>query len=96
VALYNFLQDVFRVRKRVEKDQWLNRDAQKFFFRVVDWVKPQRVLITGENLWRALPSGIPGAHGARRVREDGTGLHVHSGELIQNVAGTALKVLKTA
>ena len=79
VAFYNFLPDVFRVGQRVEKEQWLNPDAQRSFFRVVDYVKPQRVLITGEQLWRALPSRIPGAHGARRVREDGTDLYVPFG-----------------
>jgi hypothetical protein len=46
VAFYNFLPDVFRVRQRVEKNQLLNPDAQRFFFRVVDYVKPERILIT--------------------------------------------------
>ena len=79
VAFYNFLPYVFRVRQRVEEDQWLNPDAQPFFFRVIDYVQPHRVLITGEQLWRALPSRLPGAQGARRVREDGTGLYVPFG-----------------
>lgn len=79
VAFYNFLPDVFRVRQRVDEKQLLNPDAQKFFFRVVDYLKPDRVLITGERLWRALPSSIPGANGTRRVREDGTRLDVRFG-----------------
>jgi hypothetical protein len=79
VAFYNFLPDVFRVRQRVEKNQLLNPDAQRFFFRVVDYVKPERILITGERLWRALPSCIPGANGTRRVCEDGTRLDVQFG-----------------
>ncbi len=76
VAFYNFLPDEFKVRQRVEKGQWLNWDAQKFFFRVMDYVKPQRVLITGENLWRSIPSRLPGAYGTRRVRDDGSDLLV--------------------
>lgn len=79
VAFYNFLPDVFRVRERVDEKQLLNPDAQKFFFRVVDYLKPERVLITGERLWRALPSCTPGANGTRRVREDGTLLDVQFG-----------------
>jgi hypothetical protein len=76
VAFYNFLSDEFKVRQHVDEDQWLNRDAQKFFFRVMDYVKPRRVLITGEKLWRAIPSCLPGAHGTRRVRDDGSDLFV--------------------
>jgi hypothetical protein len=76
VAFYNFLPDEFKVRQHVKKDQWLNPDAQEFFFRVVDYVKPQRVLITGEKLWRAIPSCL---RGMRRVRDDGTGLFVKFG-----------------
>jgi hypothetical protein len=95
VAFYNFLPDVFRVRQRVEKEQLLNPDAQHFFFRVVDYVKPQRVLITGENLWRAIPSRLPEAPGMRRVRDDGSGLFVPFGGDDREAAGTALKVLKT-
>ena len=76
VAFYNFLPDEFTVRQYVEEDQWLNPDAQKFFFRVVDHVKPRRVLITGEKLWRAIPSRFPAAHGTRRVRDDGSDLFV--------------------
>jgi hypothetical protein len=79
VAFYNYLPDVFRVQQRVEKEQWRNPDAQQFFFRVVDYVKPQRVLITGENLWRALPSRLPGQHGTKRVNDDGSGLFVPFG-----------------
>jgi hypothetical protein len=79
VAFYNFLPDEFTVRQRVEQEQWLNPDAQRFFFRVVDYVKPQRVLITGEQLWRALPSRIPEPQGTRRVCEDGTDLYVPFG-----------------
>jgi len=79
VAFYNFLPDEFKVRQRVEKEQWLNADAQQFFFRVVDYVRPQRVLITGEQLWRAIPSRLPGPHGTRRVRDDGSDLFVPFG-----------------
>jgi len=79
VAFYNFLPDEFRIRQHVQEDQWLNPDAQKFFFRVLDYVQPKRVLITGEKLWRALPSCLPGRNRGRRVREDGTGLFVPFG-----------------
>jgi len=79
VAFYNFLPDEFTLRQHVEEYQWLNPDAQKFFFRVVDYVKPRRVLITGEKLWRALPSRLPGKNGKRRVCEDGTDLYVPFG-----------------
>jgi hypothetical protein len=76
VALYNFSPDEFVVRQRVKRDQWLNADAQRFFLRVLDHVKPKRVLITGEQLRRALPPRLPGALGKKRVREDGPGLYV--------------------
>lgn len=76
VAFYNFLPGEFKVRQHVEEDQWLSPDAQKFFFRVVDYIKPRRVLITGEKLWRTIPSRLPGAHGTRRVRDDGSDLFV--------------------
>ena len=79
VAFYNFLPDVFKVRQRVEKEQWLNPDAQRFFFRVVDSLKPQRVLITGEQLWRFLPTRIPGKDVIKRVCDDGTDLNVPFG-----------------
>jgi hypothetical protein len=79
VAFYNFLPEVYTVGQRVDEKQWLNRDTQRFFFRVVDSLKPQRILITGEQLWRVLPSRIPGPEGKRRVCEDGTGLDVQFG-----------------
>jgi hypothetical protein len=76
---YNFLPDEFVVRQRVERDQWLNPDAQQFFFKVEDYLKPRRVLITGEQLWRALPSSLPGAQEAKRVCTVGTDLFVPFG-----------------
>jgi len=79
VAFYNFLPEVYAARQRVDEKQWLNPDTQRFFFRVVDYLKPQRILLTGEQLWRVLPSCIPGPQGKRRVREDGTGLNVQFG-----------------
>lgn len=36
VAFYTFLPDVFKFRQSVAKEQWLNPEAQRFFFRVVD------------------------------------------------------------
>jgi hypothetical protein len=76
VAFYNFLPDEFQVRQQVEEEQWLHPDAQEFFFHVMDYVKPRRVLITGEKLWRALPSRLPGKSGTKRVCEDGTDFYV--------------------
>lgn len=79
VAFYNFLPEEYQLRQHVETEQWLNPDTQRFFFRVLDYVKPQRVLITGEQLWRALPCRIPGSKPIERVREDGTDLFVPFG-----------------
>lgn len=90
VAFYNFLPDEFKVRQHVERDQWLNPGAQEFFFRVVDYVKPRRVLITGEQLWRALPSSLPGAHGTRRgLRRWNRPIRSRSVAMTGSAAGTA-------
>lgn len=79
VAFYNFLPEVFTVRQRVEEHQWLNPESQRFFFRILDHLKPERVLITGETLWRMLPSRVPGLAGKKRGRDYGTGLYVPFG-----------------
>lgn len=76
VAFYNFMPGVFKVRQAPTKGQWLDSKTQEFFFRVVDELKPERILVTGEQLWRALPSRLPGSDGVKRVCEDGTGLDV--------------------
>lgn len=56
IAFYNFMPDVFKKREHVMESQLLNPDAQRFLFKVVDALRPNRVLVTGEKLWRALPS----------------------------------------
>jgi hypothetical protein len=96
VAFYNFLPYVFRVRQRVEEDQWLNPDAQPFFFRVIDYVQPHRVLITGEQLWRALPSRLPERKERGEYARMEPAFTFRSAAMTGNAVGTALKVLKTA
>jgi hypothetical protein len=73
IAFYNFLPDVFEKREKVDDSQWLNSDAQRFFFRVVDALKPERVLVTGEKLWRTLPSKDLDDSGMSRDSGDLTG-----------------------
>jgi hypothetical protein len=73
VAFYNFLPNVFKKREQVTKGQWLNRDAQRFFFRILDEFRPERVLVTGEKLWSVLPSKDLDRGGMSRDTGDLTG-----------------------
>jgi hypothetical protein len=58
-AFYNYLPEVYTVREPVSDGRWRDEHLWRFFFATIDQLKPDRVLVTGEKLWRGLASLDP-------------------------------------
>jgi hypothetical protein len=56
IAFYNYLPYPFGGPKEPYEDQLANEVKRGFFFKVLDYYKPDRVLVTGERLWRRFVS----------------------------------------
>jgi hypothetical protein len=76
IAFYNYLPEVYRVREPVSGNRWSDERASSFFFAAIDQLKPDQVLVTGEELWRRLASRDPDRPSESRDSGDETGPEV--------------------
>lgn len=79
IAFYNYLPEVYEVREPVSGNRWSDERLWRFFFAVIDQLKPDRVLVTGEKLWRGLASRDPDRSYESRDTGDETGPKVAFG-----------------
>jgi hypothetical protein len=69
IAFYNYLPDVFYRPKEPYEKQLTNEAKRGFFFKVLDYYKPERVLVTGERLWSCFVSKRNDNSALQNIRE---------------------------
>jgi hypothetical protein len=77
VAFYNYLSDQFaKPRQITSQEQCKRPETQRFLFKVIDALRPDHLIVTGENLWRLLPAYHPGDAELSRVSDDSSNLDI--------------------